>query len=86
MSNSHQEKYITKLLVGIAFVTAGIFVIMFAAFEKGEKHDWYFWGILSAVAINTGILLLGSAYVHKIKSDLIRRQRQREQQKTFTAD
>jgi hypothetical protein len=86
MSNSHQEKFITKLLTGIAFVTAGIFIILFAAFEKGQKQDWYFWGILSSVAVNTGIILVGSAFVHKMKSDLIRRQRQREQQKTFTAD
>lgn len=86
MSNSHQEKFITKLLMGIAFVTVGIFIILFAAFEKGQKQDWYFWGILSSIAVNTGIILVGSAYVHKMKSDLIKRQRQREQQKTFTAD
>ncbi len=86
MSNNHQEKYITKLLIGIAFVTAGIFVILYASFNNASKTDWYFWGIIAAVTINTGLLLMGSAFVHKIKSDLIRRQKQREQQKTFTAD
>lgn len=86
MSNTHQEKFITKLLIGIAFITAGIFIILFAAFEKTEKQDWYFWGILSALAFNVGVVLVGSAYVHKMKSDLIKRQRLREQQKTFTAD
>jgi uncharacterized membrane protein HdeD (DUF308 family) len=86
MSNTHQEKFITKLLIGIAFITAGIFIILFAAFEKTQKQDWYFWGILAALAINAGVVMVGSAYVHKMKSDLIKRQRMREQQKTFTAD
>jgi hypothetical protein len=86
MSNTHQDKYISKLLIGIAFVTAGIFVIMYAGFNANVKKDWYFWGIIAAVAINVGLILVGSAYVHKIKSDLIRRQKKKEQQKTFTAD
>jgi hypothetical protein len=86
MSNTHREKYISKLLVGICFVTAGIFVILYACFEKGQKTDWYFWGVIAAVVVNAGILLMGSAFVHKVKSDLIRRQKQREQHKTFTSD
>ncbi|HEX7903151.1 MAG TPA: hypothetical protein VF487_04660 [Chitinophagaceae bacterium] len=86
MSNSHQEKYITKLLIGVAFITAGIFVILYACFNRTAKDDWYFWGLVSSVAINTGVILVGSGFVHKMKSDLIKRQKQREQQKTFTAD
>ena len=86
MSTAHQEKYLTKLLVGIAFITAGIFVMLYAAFEKGEKADWYFWGTLVAIAINAGVILIASAFVHKMKSDLIKKQKKREQQKTFTAD
>ena len=86
MSNSHHEKYITKLLVGIACVTAGIFVILYAALEKEQKHDWYFWGILASIGVNAGVIMMGSAFVHKMKSDLIRRQRQKEQHKTFMAD
>lgn len=86
MSNTHQEKFVTKLLVGFALVTCGIFVIMYAAFSKRPDDEWYFWGILAAVAINTGLYLLLSAFVHKVKSDFIRRQKHKEQQKTFTAD
>lgn len=86
MSNSHQEKFITKILFGIALISGGIFVILYAAFNRTAKDDWYFWGIISSVAVNTGVILIGSGYVNKTKSDLIKRQRQREQQKTFTAD
>ena len=86
MSSSHQEKFITKLLLGFTFVTGGIFVIMYSALSRVSETDWYFWGILAAVLVNAGIYLLMSAFVHKIKSDFARRQKQREQQKTFTAD
>ena len=86
MSNTHQEKYISKLLVGVGFLTAGIFLILYSAFEHDPDEDWYFWGILAALAVNLGVILIGNAFVHKMKSDLIKRQKQREQQKTFTAD
>jgi uncharacterized membrane protein HdeD (DUF308 family) len=86
MSNTHSEKYITKLLLGLASITAGIFVIMYANFNRQSKDDWYFWAIIAAVAINFGLVLVCNAFVHKIKSDLIRRGKQREQQKTFTSD
>ena len=86
MSNLHQDKYVSKLLIGFTFVILGVLTIMYAAFERTRTDDWYFWGIVATVAVNTGIILMGSAFVHKIKSDLIRRQKQREQQKTFTSD
>ena len=86
MPAAHQEKFITKLIVGIPLITAGIFVILYASFEKGQKTDWYFWGILAAITTNAGIVLVGSAFVHKIKSDLIKKQKKREQQKGVTVE
>ena len=86
MSSIHQEKYISKLLFGFALITGGILLILYAAFERTQREDWYFWGIVASVFINTGLYLLVSAFVHKVKSDFIKRQKQREQQKTFTAD
>jgi uncharacterized membrane protein HdeD (DUF308 family) len=86
MSNNHQEKYITKLLFGFTFITAGILFILYAAFERTRQEDWYFWGIVASVLINAGLYFLLTAFVHKVKSDLIKKQKTREQQKTFTAD
>ncbi|HKB43502.1 MAG TPA: hypothetical protein VKC90_03905 [Chitinophagaceae bacterium] len=86
MSNNHQEKYITKLLFGFTFITAGILLILYAAFERTRQEDWYFWGIVASVLVNAGLYFLLTAFVHKVKSDLIKRQKMREQQKTFTAD
>jgi len=86
MSNSHQEKYITKLLVGFAFIIGGIMVILYAAFERTKNDDWYFWGIVASLLIITGLFFLLNAFVHKVKSDLIKKQRSKEQHKTFTSD
>jgi len=86
MSNSHEEKFITKLLVGFTLIIGGIFVIVYAAFERTRQDDWYFWGLVASVLICSGLYLLMSSFVHKMKSDFIKRQRLREQKKTFTVD
>jgi hypothetical protein len=86
MSNAHQEKYITKLLTGFVFITVAILVILYAAFERTRQDDWYFWGILASILTCTGLYFLLSSFVHKIKSDLIRRQKQRDQGKHVTSD
>lgn len=86
MSNNHQERYISKLLFGFSLTTGGILVILYAAFERTRQEDWYFWGVVASILINSGFFMLLSAFVHKMKSDLINRQKLREQQKNFTAD
>jgi len=86
MSNNHQEKYITKLLLGFTLIIGAIFLILYAAFERTRLDDWYFWGFVASTLICIGLYLLLSAFVHKMKSDMINRQKMREMQKTFTAD
>ena len=86
MSNPHQEKFVTKMLLGFAFTTAGILLIFYIMFEGNRKEDWYLWGIVASVLINTGLFLLVSAFVHKVKSDLIKRQKQRDLQKSVKKD
>ena len=86
MSSSHSEKYLTKLLFGLGAVIAAIFAIVYAAFERTKTGDWYFWGVVASVLMCTGLYLLVSASVHKIKSELSRRQKGRELQKTSPTD
>ena len=74
------------MLLGFALITTGIIGILYACFERTETDDWYFWGIVASFVINLGLYFLLQAFVHKVKSDMIRRQKQKEQQKTFTAD
>lgn len=81
MSN-HDEKYISNLLSGFGAVIAGVMVIFYACFERTKYDDWYPWGILSSVLLCLGLFLISSAFVHKVKSDLIRKQKMRHQQKS----
>lgn len=75
---SHSDKFITKLLLGFAAVIAGIFVIVYACFERVKYDDWYGWGLVASVLMCLGLYLLLSAFVHKIKSDSLRRQKSKE--------
>lgn len=77
MANNHAEKFIGKLLIGFSFLIADIFFIFYLLFERPEIHDWYVWAIIAAVVFCTGLYLTCSAFVHKMKNDLIRRQRSR---------
>jgi hypothetical protein len=82
MGKPHKQKYFTNLLLGFASVSAGIFLILYASFEKSTVTDWYFWAVIAAAVICLGLFFLLTAIVHKIKADLIKRQKARDQQKS----
>jgi Microsomal signal peptidase 25 kDa subunit (SPC25) len=87
MSDSHSEKYFAKLLIGFGSIIASIGVIFFAVFESGaEKGDWYFWAIVAAFLLCSGIYFALTAFVHKVKSDFSKRSKQRENQKSSIND
>lgn len=78
MSNKHEKKFIINLLIGLLFTTTGISsIIIYSAYINVHKIDWYLWAVIPVVTINAGLLFLGSALIHKVKADLIRRQRQK---------
>lgn len=79
MSTSHGEKYFTKLLFGFGFITGAVFLFYISNSVKLWKEDWYVWGLSVSILFNIGMYLFVSAAVHKVKNDMIRRQRQREQ-------
>lgn len=86
MPNTHHEKYVSKMLIGFSAVILGVFTILYSSFEKTLVSDWYFWAVIASTFICIGLYFLIHAILHKMKSDLIKRQKMREQQKTFTAD
>ncbi len=83
---SHEDKYISKLLLGFGAVIAGVMSILYACFERTRQDDWYFWGVVASLLLCSGIYLMLNAFVHKIKADMIRRQKVREQQKGKVRD
>jgi len=64
--------------IGFLLVGAGVVVIMYAA-NKRASDEWLIWAIISVAILNSGLGILGNAYIHKVKSDLIRKQRTRTQ-------
>lgn len=77
MSNKHERKFIINMLLGLVFTSGGIASIIYSTFTKENEHDWIFWAAIPIVAINAGLLFMGSSVIHKVKSDLIRRQKQK---------
>jgi hypothetical protein len=77
MSNTHEKKFVINMLIGMIFTTAGISCIIYACFNKENQHDWIFWSVIPVILINTGLLFIGSSVIHKVKADLIRRQKQK---------
>ena len=78
MPNKHYQKWLLQMPVGFLLVGAGILVIMYSA-NKRASDEWLVWGLISVSILNAGLGLLGNAYIHKVKSDLIKKQRIREQ-------
>ncbi|MBK6935646.1 MAG: hypothetical protein IPH18_01255 [Chitinophagaceae bacterium] len=77
-SQSHAEKYFTKLLLGFASIITGVMLAFFAIFEASNEGKWYFWAIIVSFLLCGGIYFSLQAFVHKIKSDFSRRAKQRE--------
>jgi O-antigen/teichoic acid export membrane protein len=77
MGKKHEKKYLINVLIAFILITTGLFTIIYLIFTSSRKFDWFFWAILTALLINIGLVFLGSAFVHKVKSDLIRRQKRK---------
>ncbi len=80
--SSHKDNYFTKLLIGFASLIGCVLLIFLAVFETAKKGDWYFWAIVAAFLLCGGVYFCLSAFVHKIKSDFSKRQKQRDLQKS----
>lgn len=83
--SSHQEKYFAKLLLGFASIIGSVLVTFYSFFETSKDSDWYFWAIVAAFLLCSGIYFCLTSFVHKIKSDFSKRQKQREQQRSKTS-
>jgi hypothetical protein len=75
MSKKHRQRYLIYILIGFLLTTSGIFTIIYVIFTNARKADWVFWGLVSTILVNTGLYFLGNGWVHKVKADLSRRQR-----------
>jgi uncharacterized membrane protein HdeD (DUF308 family) len=72
MANKHYRRWLLKMPLGFLFISAGIIIIMYFIHIQADE-EWVMWTAASIVAFVIGLLFLGSAYAHKIKSDLIKK-------------
>ena len=84
MPDSHKDSYFLKLLIGFSSIIGSILLIFYANFELNRDSDWYFWAIVAGFMMCGGIYFSLQAFVHKVKSELSRRQKQKDQQKSVT--
>jgi len=73
----HRRGYVLALVPGLILVCAGIAAIMYSTLEERHAHHWITWTGISATCILAGLLFTGNAFVHKVKSDLAKRETQK---------
>ena len=78
MSNSHSRSCYLNLVLSFCFIIGSVFMLLSLIFIKDNKEDWYIWGGVASIGFCTGLYLLHSATVHKVKSDLIKKQQAKE--------
>lgn len=85
MTNRHRQKYIIQLLVGMGLISGAVLVIIYTSFLESQERqgEWYIWAASAMLLVNGGLFVLGNAFVHKVKSDLIRKQKQKDSQKKY---
>jgi hypothetical protein len=74
MANYHFERWIYKTVLGFLLVSGAIFFMYYVLTHEG-RDNWILFGLISSLGGGSGAYLLGSAAVHKVKSDLIKKQK-----------
>lgn len=79
MSNNHYEKWFFKTPIGFLLIGGGIFFMYYSLTLQEASENWIFFGLISAISVAIGAVLLSSAAVNKMKSDLIKKQKIKQQ-------
>lgn len=77
MNNKHKKKFIVNILIGLILTNISISALIYTANADKLKLDWIYRAFISVLAFNAGLLFLGSALIHKVKADLMRRQKEK---------
>lgn len=77
MPNRHHKKWRIYVPAGFLMLATGIFAVYYSVF-RADPSRWIAWYLVSFFLLAGSLALLGSGLLHKIKSDLIRKQKSRE--------
>ena len=78
MGNHHLERWIYKTVIGFLLVAGGIFY-MYYSLSHLMRKDWILYGLICSLAVSIGVYFLSSAAVNKVKSDMIKKQKLKQQ-------
>lgn len=80
MANHHYEKWILKMPIGFLLISGGIYFMYYSLTHLATKENTEILGLISALSVGVGCLFISSATIHKMKSDLIKKQKARQQE------
>ena len=78
MSNYHFERWVYKTVLGFLLVAGAIFFMYYVLTHQG-RENWILFGLISSLGCSIGAYLLSSAAVNKVKADLIKKQKIKQQ-------
>jgi len=78
MSNYHFERWIYKTLLGCILIAGGVF-FMYYALTHFYRDNWILYGSICTTGVCSGAYFLSSGAVHKVKSDMIKKQKIKQQ-------
>jgi hypothetical protein len=78
MGNHHFEKWLYKTVLGFLLVAGGIF-FMYYSLSHFIRANWILHSIICSVGISIGVSLLSSGAINKVKSDMIKKQKVKQQ-------
>jgi divalent metal cation (Fe/Co/Zn/Cd) transporter len=77
MGNYHSEKWIYKTVLGCLLIAAGIFFMYYALTHL--RGNWTVYASICSGGVTIGVYLLSSGAVNKVKSDMIKKQKMKQQ-------
>ena len=78
MGNYHLERWLYKTIIGFLLVAGGVF-FMYYSLSHFIRDEWILYGFICSSAIGMGVYLLSSGAVNKVKADMIKKQKLKQQ-------
>lgn len=78
MANYHFDKWLFKTILSCLLIAAGVF-FMYYALTHFYRDNWLLYGSICTAAVSIGAYLLSSGAINKVKSDMIKKQKMKQQ-------
>lgn len=78
MANYHFERWVYKTVIGFLLVSGALFFMYYVLTHEG-RDNWILFGLISSLGGGVGAYFLSSGAVNKVKADLIKKQKIKQQ-------